>query len=673
MSAIVALKFKVRYFFTLSMNYCIMGKSLKAGMMNCKNISNLSTNEILEVLFVSLTEISWANKYDDILSLLARMCETFTNAQRCNVWVVSDDRDTMWTKAADGIDIIEIPIDSSVVGSCVTNREKIIIDDVYQDNRFNPELEKKRAYKTKSVMATPLYDHKKIVIGAFEVINHEGESDFFDEKDMERLSLVSSYGAEVLIAAKHANEIEQMQKEMVLAIDEMAESHLKERVNHLKRVAEYSKLLALAYGLSSEDAQLLKQASPMYDIGKVAIPEHILNKPGRFDEEERYIMSKHPELGFKTIKNSNRPLLKAAAIVAYEHHEKWDGSGYPNAKSGEEIHIFGRITALADVFDALGSDRVYKKAWSDEKIFSFLQEEKGKHFEPKLIELFFENLDAILAVRSQFKDADNKHYQESKKKNRVKVLGAYGTRSKGCGTSCTYLNSKNVIDAGNLLAPLDAECINLENIWITHAHLDHIVDIASLIDNYFSLRAKPLTLLGLPKTLQAIQKNFLNDEIWPDFSKIKLHNSTEMAIVYKEIELDVVYKLSETETIRAIKSDHTVESCGFIYTCGFDAVLITQDTFSLENIIDEINHNSSIKAVAIECSFTNEMKELAIASKHLTPELLFSQLKHLKRDDIKLYINHIKPSYFTKICDEIEEEKGKWEPIILKDGDYINF
>lgn len=149
---------------------------------------------------------------------------------------------------------------------------------------------------------------------------------------------------------------------------------------------------------------MLKQASPMHDIGKVAIPDAVLNKPGRFDAEERRIMDTHAVLGYEMLKHSHRALLQAAAIVAYEHHEKWDGSGYPQCLSGEAIHIYGRITALADVFDALGSDRVYKKAWDDERIFVLFKEERGKHFDPQLVDIFFEHLDEFLTIREMLRD-----------------------------------------------------------------------------------------------------------------------------------------------------------------------------------------------------------------------------------------------------------------------------
>ncbi|MCW9026031.1 MAG: HD domain-containing protein, partial [Thiovulaceae bacterium] len=155
------------------------------------------------------------------------------------------------------------------------------------------------------------------------------------------------------------------------------------------------------------EAQLLKQASPMHDIGKIGIPDSILNKPGRHTDEESIIMKTHATLGYDILKNSNRDILKAASIVAYEHHEKYDGSGYPKGLKGEDIHIYGRITAVADVFDALGSDRVYKKAWDDDRIFTLFKEESGKHFDPNLVNIFFENIDEILKIRDSLKDTTN--------------------------------------------------------------------------------------------------------------------------------------------------------------------------------------------------------------------------------------------------------------------------
>ncbi|MDD2697611.1 MAG: HD domain-containing protein [Arcobacteraceae bacterium] len=199
-------------------------------------------------------------------------------------------------------------------------------------------------------------------------------------------------------------EITDTQKEVVFTMGAIGESRSKETGNHVKRVAEYSKILALAYGVKEEEAELLKMASPMHDIGKVGIPDSILKKPARLTVEEFEIMKGHAELGYEMLKYSKREILQTAAIVANQHHERWDGKGYPKGLSGEGIHLYGRITAIADVFDALGSERVYKPSWSDDEIFALFKEERGKQFDPKLVDLFFENFSKLDEVRKHFAD-----------------------------------------------------------------------------------------------------------------------------------------------------------------------------------------------------------------------------------------------------------------------------
>jgi response regulator RpfG family c-di-GMP phosphodiesterase len=200
-------------------------------------------------------------------------------------------------------------------------------------------------------------------------------------------------------------DIEDIQREIIFTMGTIGESRSKETGNHVKRVAEYSYLLANLSGrLKEEECELLKQASPMHDIGKVAIPDSILHKSDKLNNLELEIMKTHAIKGYDLLKNSNRPLLKMAAIVAKEHHEKWDGSGYPVGLKEEEISIYGRITAICDVFDALGSDRCYKKAWKDEEIFKYLKDEREKQFDPKLIDIFFDNLDKFLFIREKYKD-----------------------------------------------------------------------------------------------------------------------------------------------------------------------------------------------------------------------------------------------------------------------------
>lgn len=200
-------------------------------------------------------------------------------------------------------------------------------------------------------------------------------------------------------------EIENTQKELIYRMGAIAESRSKETGNHIKRVAEYSRVLAKFYGLNEKECELLYMASPMHDIGKISTPDAVLKKPGKLDSDEWEIMKQHAKIGADLLA-SDKPILNAASIIALSHHEKYDGSGYPNGIQGDDIHIYGRITALADVFDALGSDRYYKKAWEDEKIFALLKEESGKHFDPKLVTIFFENLEMFLNIRDNYKDLD---------------------------------------------------------------------------------------------------------------------------------------------------------------------------------------------------------------------------------------------------------------------------
>ena len=202
-------------------------------------------------------------------------------------------------------------------------------------------------------------------------------------------------------------ELEDTQKEIVYTFGMISEGRSKETGAHIKRVAEYSKLLALYYGLSSDEVELIKQASPMHDIGKIAIPDSILNKPGKLTKEEFEIMKKHAEYGYEMINKSNRPLLKAAAIIAYEHHEKFDGTGYPRGLKGYEIHIYGRVVALADVYDALSTKRCYKDAWSDDKIKELIKSERGRHFDPKLADIMLEHYDEFVSIKERILDSSN--------------------------------------------------------------------------------------------------------------------------------------------------------------------------------------------------------------------------------------------------------------------------
>ncbi|WP_417792934.1 DUF3369 domain-containing protein [Terasakiella pusilla] len=200
------------------------------------------------------------------------------------------------------------------------------------------------------------------------------------------------------------NEIEETQRELVYRLGEAVETRSKETGNHVKRVAEISRLLALKTGLTEHEAEMLKLASPMHDVGKIGIPDAILNKPGKLDADEWIIMQSHAELGYEMLASSEREILQLGGRISLEHHEKWDGSGYPRGKKGGDISIQGRITAIADVYDALASDRCYKKAWPLDKVQSFFKDQSGIHFDPDLVRLLFDHLDEVNAIRDRYCD-----------------------------------------------------------------------------------------------------------------------------------------------------------------------------------------------------------------------------------------------------------------------------
>lgn len=195
------------------------------------------------------------------------------------------------------------------------------------------------------------------------------------------------------------------QKETLFALSEIIETRSRETANHIRRVAEYSALLGKLHGLNDREQQYILHASPMHDAGKIAIPDAILNKPGKLTDEEFEQMKEHSIIGWNMLHGGKQEIMAHAAIIAYQHHEKWNGRGYPNKLSGEAIHLYGRIVALADVFDALGSDRCYKKAWPLEKVLDLIHKESGEHFDPSLVEVFFNNLSEFLIIRERYPDA----------------------------------------------------------------------------------------------------------------------------------------------------------------------------------------------------------------------------------------------------------------------------
>jgi len=216
------------------------------------------------------------------------------------------------------------------------------------------------------------------------------------------LKLLELYCANVAVAYENLllhEEIEDSQRELILILGEAVEHRSKETGSHLKRVALIAEMLARDYGLQAQEVELIRIAAPLHDVGKIGIPDAVLNKPGRHDDTEAAVMKTHTLVGFEMLNKSDKRIMKRGAVIALQHHEKWDGSGYPRGLVGEDIDVFARITALADVFDALGSERCYKSAWETQAMVAHIEHGRGTHFEPRLVDLLFSRLPEYLHLR----------------------------------------------------------------------------------------------------------------------------------------------------------------------------------------------------------------------------------------------------------------------------------
>jgi len=361
--------------------------------------------KLLGIIFDYLSRIAKERNIDTILELIADFGRDVVTADRCTVWLIDDRKDILWTRVAHGVDRIEIPRDKGIAGVVAESGEPLIINDPYSDPRFDKEVDKKTGYTTYGIIALPIRDSKGKMIGVVQVLNSRTPIKKFTQKDQEHLVLAASYAGNQLEAVLLQEEMDNTQKEIIFTLAETGEMRSKETGNHVKRVAEFSRLLALYYGINSTEAAMLKIASPLHDIGKIAIPDSILLKNGPLTDEEKTRMETHTNLGYEMLKHSDRRVFQTAADIALHHHEKWDGSGYPAGLREEKISLYGRITAIADVFDALSNPRVYKQAWEKERVLALFQQEKGRHFDPALVDLFLEHFDEFWDINSMLSDS----------------------------------------------------------------------------------------------------------------------------------------------------------------------------------------------------------------------------------------------------------------------------
>lgn len=235
---------------------------------------------------------------------------------------------------------------------------------------------------------------------------------YYDGLTRERNRLRSEVDGRTRALDEATERLERLQEDLKVAREETiarlaraAEFRDDETAAHLQRMSHYCYLIGKKKKLDEYTCEMLRIASPMHDVGKIGIPDHILLKPGRLTPDEYTIMKQHAEIGYKILSGSESPLVKLAANIAHTHHEKWDGSGYPRGLEADAIPIEGRIAAVADVFDALTSERPYKKAWPIEDAVALLERGREQHFDPELVDLFLDSMDEVLEIRNQFRDA----------------------------------------------------------------------------------------------------------------------------------------------------------------------------------------------------------------------------------------------------------------------------
>jgi len=408
----------------------------------------LDRKEKLSRLIQIGLEVSQISDLDVLLEKILSEARRLVNADAGSIYIKEGDtlkfsytqNDTLQAKLGKDKKLIyttfTLPINNNSIAGFVANNGKISnIPDAYKISdalpfSFNSDFDKKVGYHTKSILTVPLTNTRHQIIGVLQLINAQDDNDniiaFMDE-DEPLIMHFANY-------ASNAIERAQLTRTTIMRMISMAELRdPKETGPHVNRVAAYSleiyEAWARKHNIPQEeiDAQKdsLRMAAMLHDVGKVAISDVILKKPGKFTDEEYAIMKQHTVLGARLFGGARSIFDEIAEEVALNHHERWDGNGYPGhvdiatgdavkgkadkkgkalGKKTEEIPLFGRIVSIADVYDALSSARVYKKAWTEEQVLQALKDGAGTQFDPELIDIFFENVDVMRSIQDRYPD-----------------------------------------------------------------------------------------------------------------------------------------------------------------------------------------------------------------------------------------------------------------------------
>lgn len=355
--------------------------------------SKLSAEEKLNLLVEFGTRISCEIRLDKLLDIIAQQITKMLDVGRCTIYLKDVEKNELWSKIAQGRGLehteIRVPLNGNgVISICARTGETINLPNAYEDPRFCMDVDMVTDFRTHTLLAVPLKNNSGRVLGVFQVAN-KSDGNPFDKKDEGILLLLATLASSAIEIAKLYQDVHVAQLETIYRLAVTAEYRDKQDTRaHLKNISIISYLLALALGMTRKEAELIKNASPLHDIGKVALADNILLKPGKLTPEEFEIMKSHTVYGGRILEGAHSKILQIAHKMSLYHHEKWNGLGYPKALQGEEIPIEARIVTVADVFDALCVFRVYKKAWKTDDAYEYILGEAGKSFDPRVVAAF---------------------------------------------------------------------------------------------------------------------------------------------------------------------------------------------------------------------------------------------------------------------------------------------
>lgn len=360
----------------------------------------LTDQDKLDLLVEFGWRVSHETNLDALLNLTVKQVSKILGVKRCFIFIKDEQAGVLWSKTVGGKGLeyteIHLPLEgkSAAAAVCLSGHT-LNIPDIYADKRFSNEIDMITGFKTNSILAVPLKSKENRTIGVLQV-NNKNDASHFSKKEEGLLKLIANLAAGKIEIAKLYDDVKLSNLETIYRLAVTAEYRDQaDTKKHIANIGEVSYQIAKGLGMKEEQALTIKNASILHDIGKIAIPDSILLKPGKLTQAEFDIMKSHTIYGGKILEDAKSPLLKVACKMSLYHHEKFDGSGYPEGLKGEDIPLEARIVAAADVFDALCMPRCYKQPWEVSRAYDFILEQSGFAFDPIIVKAFKKNFNKI--------------------------------------------------------------------------------------------------------------------------------------------------------------------------------------------------------------------------------------------------------------------------------------